>query len=154
MATIEKLMKIQTVMQGRLHEAGSSTTKETVTAASNLVYTAPSQIINSSAGTNYNLETLWQHGVGGLSDFDYLVFETDAVCWLIMALDRTGTVKYAGFKIAANTSFTLSNDEFLAAAFTQGSPETENKIDQIQVKNDEDGSSTTTTVNCTLRLFT
>lgn len=84
---------------------------------------------------DYNVETLWTTGDGGLATFDFLWFETDADVLLELRNDDT-TDEFAVIEVKAGVPFVLAADDLLAndagaSDLTDGAQTAAADIDQI-----------------------
>lgn len=95
--------------------------------------------ITNSSGDNYNLQTLWESGDGGLSDFDFLWLVSDADGYV--TLHDTGTSAELAVFVEANVPFMLAGDDIDDAEPTDGSAASVQVCDKITFFNSGDGTS-------------
>jgi len=80
---------------------------------------------------NYVKTTLWDATTSAVTDFDYLLFETNGAAILELIEDSAGTPLYSSFLIPANQPFELCADDILNIVHTNGVLSTLDVIDKI-----------------------
>lgn len=142
---------LETLVNGAGVVIGDRNNAEALTFAGNLKYESSFSITNSS-GDNYNSQTLWATGDGGVDTFEFLWLEADAAAIVEIQNDNSDAVI---FSLVAGVPLILGADDLIDGALgADGSATTVAQvIDRIKVKNNTDGSSADVTVTGRLVLF-
>jgi hypothetical protein len=156
MATLRVYSYFDVVIEDEVVLGGQRDTPEEVPVAGDR-YDVAKSVANSS-GDNYNSQTLWQSGDGGLTSFDFLWFKSDADVLLELRNDNA-TDQFAVVEVKAGVPFMLGgkgllgNDDATSPLGADGSATSTDDIDQITVKNNADGTDADVTATCRLVLI-
>ena len=117
--------EFRAIVNGDLRAGGSRTSSADISVAGE-VYEAATTVQD-----NYNLETLWTAGDGGVSDFDFLWFESDVDVLLQL---KHGSA-YQVHEVKGGAPFMLSSDVVQNVQISDGAQQTAtlDDIDQIDV---------------------
>ncbi len=128
MATVKVYFEFRAIVNGELRVGGSRVSSADLSVAGE-VYEATTIVAD-----DYNLETVWVAGDGGLDDFDFLWVEATEDVLLQLIHDKDGTPKYQVHEVKAGVPFILSGDD---VQNTEAADDTEqsslDQIDQIDV---------------------
>lgn len=155
--TVKIYQGVEAYIDGNPTFLGSRTTPVEVTIDGQR-YEVVKNVVNQS-GDNYNSQTLWETGDGGIADFDVLWFLSDQNVLLQIRTDAA-TDQYVVIEVKADVPIILRsteisvNDNATAPIGADGAATTLSSADQIVVKNNNDGSTTTNTAKCHLVLLT
>ena len=147
---------LEVLIDSELIVVGSDVTPSEVTIDGE--YYQCRKAITNTSDDNYNIQTLWETGDGGLDSFDILCLESEQDVILELRNDADDA-QFAAYQIEADVPFILTSDDLLAqddgsSPLTDGSGETLKQIDRVRVKNDNDGTSADVTANVRLVLLT